>query len=599
MKKVILLSAFAVGCCGQTHAETPYAISHYVVGRRAVDMSGHYDSVTAHVRNVIPAYVSLVSKRKSYASLLEYVGKKLPDNQAALACAEEVIGNMESNGHPKVSKARKDLLKGKLNKECGPVLSEMYEDVRNAAFEAEKTMKSTSSMISGLEWSGVNEPVEALLRLSGAKSHIVYDTIPNPLFNKHVLLGCEDLEEQEKMDQIGDWGWAVDDELVFHEQSYPKQMKYHYFKNHPDYAARNDDDPNWRKYVFDREGNLKRVLWFTTRQASNMYKAGWFDTDTYLFRIAWRDNAYNIQSAPQSVRHAILVRAGLEGKTAAEKAQDARRDKAFDKALKESLNARMKYGDSWIARQKDRKAALTAFSTPSGVKYSEQADNWMRQIRLDYKHALDRPRKVERIDDVTFRVTYMDDDYKASFRATVKYEFSAPIGSSESFDVDSRLMSLERVENGESVLSLYAPNFKLVDVLPDFLAADYKPADDYGRYYIAPDVDKSADYKGGDDGLVQFIAHEFKSEFGFRSSKSVDIDFLIDTDGTVAWVDVESRDSNDKEFEAEILRVVCMMDKWSPATFQGHAVRSRVARRLRINGGRLTVRPINEKRRSK
>jgi len=87
-------------------------------------------------------------------------------------------------------------------------------------------------------------------------------------------------------------------------------------------------------------------------------------------------------------------------------------------------------------------------------------------------------------------------------------------------------------------------------------------------------VDNQPVFPGGEKALVEFISKNLK--YPANSEKSgvqgtVFANFVIETDGSVSNIKI-LRGLND-ECNAEVLRVISMMPKWTPGTQNGKAVR--------------------------
>lgn len=554
----------------ETPVDNPYAISHYVIERKVVDMTEFYDSIASELNQAMRVCVPQLNESRYFRPLLNYIGSKLPtDNESLLSAAESIVAYMESSGHPKASKARKDLSKGKLRKECGPVIEEYLRLSDSNAERIRKKMDEMNRMLDDLEIEVKDKSVEKLALNKGVKLLSVYDNVPNPLFNKHITLDKDTLAARGRRSLVEDWEWALSDELIFHEQSYPKPLKYHYFKNHPEFAV-SDNNDYARRFIYNRDGQLARVVYMTVKDA--VTESSNHDPMTFFYRMAWNANAHNVHSESAAVKHAIKVRAGLEGKTAAEKRQDARKDKAFNDALKSSLSARMKYGDSWRTDAIERKAVKKYLNTPGGFAYPEASLNWFRQIEKDYSNALLHPFRVERLDDITFKVTYVDDNYNSTFEGIYRCELLKPFEHFGFF-----LKDLKAVETPRNLKIVYGNQAVKVDTLPKIAAAGYTPPENDGcRSFSADHIDVKATYGSGDKSLREFVKTNFIWPSSTQKIGSVLAMVVIDRDGTPVWSDLRYSNSRNADFEAEILRLVAKMGKWNPALKGKRPVRSRV-----------------------
>ncbi|WP_379966059.1 energy transducer TonB [Epilithonimonas sp. UC225_85] len=87
-------------------------------------------------------------------------------------------------------------------------------------------------------------------------------------------------------------------------------------------------------------------------------------------------------------------------------------------------------------------------------------------------------------------------------------------------------------------------------------------------------VDQSADYPGGLNGVRKFIADNVDSSgMEGEGQLTAKLKFIVERDGTVSDVKVTQKSGN-SDFDAETVRVVKKLKKWTPAKKNGENVRS-------------------------
>lgn len=93
---------------------------------------------------------------------------------------------------------------------------------------------------------------------------------------------------------------------------------------------------------------------------------------------------------------------------------------------------------------------------------------------------------------------------------------------------------------------------------------------------IVDKVDVNASYPGGMDALRRYLADNFDGSAmdGGEGKLSANLRFVVERDGTVSDVQVVSKSGN-ADFDAEAVRVVKKLRKWTPGQKDGQAVRSR------------------------
>lgn len=101
--------------------------------------------------------------------------------------------------------------------------------------------------------------------------------------------------------------------------------------------------------------------------------------------------------------------------------------------------------------------------------------------------------------------------------------------------------------------------------------------------YEQDKVDKRADFTGGMEKQLQFIMQNVKypkEALKAGASGRVRVHFIVEKDGSLTNVTVP--ESVHKALDAEAIRVVKTMPKWTPAQLKGKAVRSKTMLAIRF-----------------
>ena len=99
-------------------------------------------------------------------------------------------------------------------------------------------------------------------------------------------------------------------------------------------------------------------------------------------------------------------------------------------------------------------------------------------------------------------------------------------------------------------------------------------------------IEHHTDFSGGNEGLVRFIKENIRYEnlpADLKWYEYVEIGIIIEKDGSILYPDVVSSDN--REWDAEALRLVNTMPQWKPGTIDGVKVRQRAY--VRFNFGKL------------
>ena len=122
--------------------------------------------------------------------------------------------------------------------------------------------------------------------------------------------------------------------------------------------------------------------------------------------------------------------------------------------------------------------------------------------------------------------------------------------------------------------------FELITRYPNY----EKLRDDENHVYTW--IDRHTEFPGGNEGLVRFIKENIRYEnlpADLKWYEYVEIGIIIEKDGSILYPDVVSSDN--REWDAEALRLVNIMPKWKPGTIDGVKVRQRAY--VRFNFGNL------------
>ncbi len=94
--------------------------------------------------------------------------------------------------------------------------------------------------------------------------------------------------------------------------------------------------------------------------------------------------------------------------------------------------------------------------------------------------------------------------------------------------------------------------------------------------YERNQVDQQATFAGGEEKLVEFMIKKLKYPEEAKKDKAsgvVQVQFVVETDGSLAEIKVCK--SAHSALDAECIRFVKAMPKWTPAKIKGKAVRQR------------------------
>lgn len=225
--------------------------------------------------------------------------------------------------------------------------------------------------------------------------------IENPYYRPDYAFSDDDLDIIDLMQQTAGWEWVQGEESEYKSEDYPYSVYYQYYKSHPEYRVR-----GWyqgdRCQIYDSTGHLVRINRFLREHSLQ-------DKLTRLLSIRdFNDDKYNIKSEGNAVNLAVKYELGLLKKPST-KAQNAAA-KSMVKAMWNRSGA--KTSGSYKAEQRAKRAEDVAFlRTLSAFKLSPaelKASHYVSQLEKDYENKFENPYKIERLDNTSFKVIYID-----------------------------------------------------------------------------------------------------------------------------------------------------------------------------------------------
>lgn len=194
------------------------------------------------------------------------------------------------------------------------------------------------------------------------------------------------------------WEWANDeDKLVKKYEHYPNSVEFYMSPEHPEYAV-------IEGAIYDKNGKLLRV---TSCSQADYYSIKWD-----IIKRDYLANKYEIKSAPKKTQDYLKKQLGLSAPTA----EDMKRYKKMGNEYKEAFAANMK--ETFAVTKKEKRAAK-ADAHRKGMKfaaslfdelfdYDTEGDKFIKQICQDHRHDLRINYYVERIDELSFIVKYIN-----------------------------------------------------------------------------------------------------------------------------------------------------------------------------------------------
>lgn len=360
----------------------------------------------AHAREQLTTSKNVVD---SMNALMNLRGKQIPSEYMPIAT--RILQKMQRSWDKDAKKVAADLEKGKLNKAAGNTITKISNKYYQEAVKWNKIIERANSIGSARVFNIKDEPYL-----------IVIDTLENQNGREWLYRNTDYYRIEDHDRAVVNSGWEWIDKEHGSEAHYPTYASI--YESHPEFYVKESG-----QLVFNKDGELLFVL------ASGRSGA---PSRGELIKTMYDADAYGIKKEGAAVRHKIMVSAGLEKMTAAEKARSDRSTKAFLGALgavDRANRTTRRYGSSSTKSFNAQINALNALSKAGGGKKSAAeskaesvANAWTAQIDKDWNDRFDHAYKMTRVSPTSIRYLYVDKDgvpthaLLHTWKATGKFE---------------------------------------------------------------------------------------------------------------------------------------------------------------------------------
>lgn len=235
----------------------------------------------------------------------------------------------------------------------------------------------------------------------------------------------EHWKKQDAAQESIGWEWLytenIQNETKYVKTYFPEELGYHQHPAHPEYRLKYVID--WGGYnAFDEKGALVRVDNMTKFFRFTKYQDEVLDN--IFMQLCKRDflaNKYDINSAKPETLLALRIKFDLAD------AVDAR----FKKYMKMAQDARDEKLSAttpaqYVAAQKKQNKALNVLMEYVVKEREPQAMNYIKQLKSDHAAELSYLYKIERVDNVTFKLYFLNDKMECGCVALMKWSNKEP-----------------------------------------------------------------------------------------------------------------------------------------------------------------------------
>ena len=96
------------------------------------------------------------------------------------------------------------------------------------------------------------------------------------------------------------------------------------------------------------------------------------------------------------------------------------------------------------------------------------------------------------------------------------------------------------------------------------------------KIYHQEEVDIQPKFPGGINNFVDFVQRNLKLTDKKNSQRIIHVEFIVEITGLLTDIKIVDPDPKDEASEKEVLRIMKLSQKWSPAAYKGEAVRCHV-----------------------
>ena len=217
--------------------------------------------------------------------------------------------------------------------------------------------------------------------------------------------------------------WGNRKDLQTKKIYFPEEMSYDFHPSHPEYriSCNRGDTYCFHPNVYDEKGALVRAGNIGNPQSDGMFEK---TLDAVMMAICKRDflaNKYDINSAKPETLLALRIKFDLAD------AVDAR----FKKYMKMAQDARDEIVAAttpaqYAAAKKKQNEALNVLMEYVAKEREPQAMNYIKQLKADHQTELSYLYKIERVDDVTFKLYFLNDKMECGCIALMKWSNKEP-----------------------------------------------------------------------------------------------------------------------------------------------------------------------------
>ena len=250
------------------------------------------------------------------------------------------------------------------------------------------------------------------------KDVVVHTRVPNPecrdnYFNGNLRLDYDGYYHYrwDEAQQSKGWEWVDGNKMESKEVFFPTKVSYYELAGHTEYRFKRYGE---RYDAYDENGKLMRVDNMIGRNLNSTSM-----TKDVMLAICKRDflaNKYDINKSTKKTLDALRIRFGIVDGV----------DERFKQYKEMYIASRYEMvnaltPEEYGAALAKHDVALKVMKEYALKQIDQQADNYIKQLEADHENELKYLYKIERIDNTTFKLYYLNDKMECSCVALMKW----------------------------------------------------------------------------------------------------------------------------------------------------------------------------------
>lgn len=236
----------------------------------------------------------------------------------------------------------------------------------------------------------------------------ITNEIENPLYGAYIINSHEIYKKEEG------WEWTEYNKLKIVEKQYPEKVKYGVSDEHPEYAVVANG-------LFDLNGKLLKAI--RTKVFTDLpYISEYINPIMYaVCAIDYKNNKYNIKKEPEATQKWIRLCLELE--------KPKMRESVSNNLTSSLANAAPALGRTQKQQKAlDKKAgqAMAEAIFSRFEDFDEKGNKYVKQLQSDHKDDFYSAYSIERIEDCSFKVIFINSKGESTYAAKITYVQTTP-----------------------------------------------------------------------------------------------------------------------------------------------------------------------------